>query len=129
MPYVSPKDANNKLQESVADIKDRNKSPPWRERIAASGHFRIVLLCWLPGQAHKLHHHPEADEIMIIWEGKARFIFDGKTEIIGEPGDVLVAPVGVAHEVTAIGDKPLLMLAIVTPNRPNDEVQGLRMSS
>jgi len=126
MPYVPPKDANNQLKDSIADIKARNGSPPWRERVAATERFRIVLLCWPQEFAHRQHHHPRADETFIICEGQARFIFDGGPEIVAGPGDVLFAPRGVAHDVTAVGEEHLLMFAIVTPNEPDDEVKGLK---
>lgn len=120
MPYVAPEDANNRLIDSLVDIKARNGLPPWRERILATERFRMVLLCWPPGHHYPKHHHPRADESWLICEGSVQVIFDDGREMIAGPGNILFAKKGVAHDMTAVGKEPLLMIAVVTPNEPDD---------
>ena len=123
MPYIAPEDANNRLIDSLTEIKARNGPPLWRERVLATERFRMVLLYWPPGFHHPNHYHPRADESWHICEGQVKVIFDGEKEMIAGPGSILFAKKGVAHDMTVVGDEPLLFIAIVTPNEPDDEVK------
>ena len=123
MPYVSSEDANNRPVDSLEDIEARNGPPPWRERVAATERFRMLLLCWPPGHHHPRHYHPRADESWYIIKGQVGVKFDDEPEIVASPGSFLLAKRGVIHDMTATGNQPLVMIAIVTPNQPDDEVQ------
>jgi len=122
MPYVDPREANNRLIDSLEEIKARNGSPPWRERMVATERFRMVLLCWPPGHHHLKHYHPRVDESIFICEGHVRAIFDDDQEIVAGPGSFLFAERGVAHDMIVIGERPLIMIAVVAPNEPNDDI-------
>jgi len=124
MPYVAPKDANNKLIDSLADIKARNGTPPWRESVLATERFRMVLICWPPGHHHPKHYHPRADESWFICEGQVQVVFDNGSPMVAGPGSILFAEKGIAHDMIAVGNEPLLMIAVVTPNELDDEVSS-----
>ena len=123
MPYLEPKEANNRLIDSLADIKTRNGPPPWREPVLATERFRMVLLCWPPGYHHPRHYHPRADESWLIYEGQVRVIFDDGTTVVADPGSVLFAKKGTVHDMTVTSKESLLLVAIVAPNEPDDEVK------
>jgi len=122
MPYVAPEDANNKLIDSLAEIKARNGPPPWRERVLATERFRMLIHCWPPGFGHPKHYHPRADEIWYVLEGQVKVIFDDGPAGVAGPGSVLFTKKGTAHDIVAIGKDPLVMIVFVTPNEPDDEV-------
>ena len=122
MPYVAWEDANNKLIDTLEEIKARNRDQVWRERVLATERFRMLVLCWPPGFGHPKHYHPRADEIWYIHEGKLKVIFnDGKPMVAG-PGSILFAEKGTMHDMVSVGEKPLLMFVFVAPNEPEDEV-------
>ena len=60
-----------------------------------------------PGQGPVLHTHPYP-ETWFVQEGRAVFVADGETLEVG-PGDIVVAPGGVKHKFTNIGDGRLVM--------------------
>jgi len=124
MPYVATEEANNRMIDYIADIKARNGPPPWRERVMATERFRMVLLCWPPGHNFPKHWHPNADESWIICEGQVKVRFDEGPEMTAGPGALIFARKGVTHDMTVVGKEPLLMIAIVTPNEPNDELRS-----
>jgi mannose-6-phosphate isomerase-like protein (cupin superfamily) len=122
MPYVAPKEANNKLLETIEEIKARNKSMPWRERVLATGRFRLLVHCWPSEFGHAKHYHPRADEIWYIYEGKLEVTFNDGPTLTAGPGSILFAEKGTTHDMISIGKDPLVMLVFVAPNEPDDEV-------
>jgi quercetin dioxygenase-like cupin family protein len=122
LPYVAPEDANNKLVDSLDEVKARNGDPPWREMELATERFRMVVLCWPPGFVYPKHYHPRADEFWLVREGKVRVAFDDEPATVAGPGSVLFAEKGTVHEMAAIGEEPLIMIAVVIPNEPDDDI-------
>jgi len=106
LPYVAPEDANNKLVDSLDEVKARNGNPPWRETELATERFRMIVLCWPPGFVYP----------------KVRVAFDNGAATVAGPGSVLFAEKGTVHEMAAIGEEPLVMIAVVIPNEPDDDV-------
>jgi len=122
MPYLRPEDANNKLIETIEEIKARNPSMPWRERVLATGRFRMLVHCWPSGSGHPTHYHPRADEIWYIYEGKLKVTFNEGPTLVAESGSILFAKRGTTHDMISVGEDPLVMLVFVAPNEPDDEV-------
>jgi len=83
----------------------------------------IAILCIaIPRHGHPKHYHPRADEIWFIHEGKLNVIFNDGEPIVANPGSLLFAKKGTAHDMVSIGEKPLVILVFVAPNEPDDEV-------
>jgi len=122
MPYVPPEEANNKLIDTLHEIRARKGSPPWREKVLATPRFRMLVHCWPAGFGHPGHYHPRADEIWYVIEGELTVSFDGGEKIVAEPGSILFAQKGTIHDMKSSGKVPLVMLVFVTPNEPDDEV-------
>ena len=122
MPYLPTEEANNKLLETIQEIKARNGSPPWRERVLATPRFRLLVHAWQVGFGHPQHYHPRADEIWYILEGQLRVTFDGGEPVVAGTGGILFAKKGTRHDMASVGEKPLIMLVVVAPNEPDDEV-------
>ncbi len=122
MPYLRPEDANNKLIETIEQMKARNPSMPWRERVLATGRFRMLVHCWPSGFGHPTHYHPRADEIWYIYEGRLKVTFNEGPTLVAESGSILFAKRGTTHDMISVGEDPLVMLVFVAPNEPDDEV-------
>lgn len=61
-------------------------------------------------------HHADADgraldEIYLVTEGSARMTVDGVTHELG-PGDAVLAPAGVDHDLVNTGDVPLRLVFV-----------------
>ena len=74
----------------------------------------VGLNAFEPGQEHALHAHAGQDKVYLVVEGTGVFLLDGR-DLPMRPGDLLVAPEGVAHGVRNIGAGRLLVLAILAP--------------
>jgi len=119
-------EANNKLVDTIKEIKARRGTPPWREKVLATPRIRMLVHCWPPDFGHGAHYHPRADEIWYVCEGKLRVSFNDGKPIVAGPGSVLFAQKGTAHDMKSVGRVPLVMLCLVAPNEVDDEVSFLK---
>lgn len=74
----------------------------------------VGLNAFEPGQEHALHAHAGQDKVYLVVEGNGVFLLEGR-DVPMRPGDLLVAPEGVAHGVRNTGAGRLLLLAILAP--------------
>ena len=120
MPYLDPQDANNEISTMIEAIKARRGPPPWREPLIATPAFRQLLLYWTPGEQLTPHWHPRASESFLVLEGSGTSKIGDAPPIEVQPGNCLLAQPGVPHEITVSATEPLLILATVAPNEPDD---------
>lgn len=120
MPYLDPQDANNEISTMIAAIKARRGAPPWREPLVATLAFRQVLIYWTPGEQLTPHWHPRASESFLVLEGSGTFKIGDAPPVEVQPGSCLLALPGVPHEIAVSPTEPLLVLATVAPNEPDD---------
>jgi mannose-6-phosphate isomerase-like protein (cupin superfamily) len=122
MAYVEPSTAQNRSFDTLAEIRQRNGPGNWRVPVAASSRNRVLLYQWTPGTSSDAHIHPEADELFVLHEGEARFeLGDGKI-VDAKGGSIVYVPAGELHSLRATGERPLLMMIVVSPNAPNDAI-------
>ena len=92
---------------------------PWRadkmgkSTIFESPRLLVGLNAFEPGQAHALHAHAGMDKLYHVLEGEGVFLLEGQ-ELPMRAGDLLVAPDGVPHGVSA-GSGRLLVLVVLAP--------------
>jgi mannose-6-phosphate isomerase-like protein (cupin superfamily) len=63
-----------------------------------------------PGRGPSLHRHPYA-EVFIVQEGRGRFVLGDEERELGA-GEIAIAPAGMPHAFTSIGDGPLRQIDI-----------------
>ncbi len=80
-----------------------------------SSRILVGLNAFEPGQEHRLHSHAGMDKVYHVLEGRGVFLLEGR-ELPMRPGDMLIAPEGVAHGIRNSGDERLLVLAILSPS-------------
>jgi mannose-6-phosphate isomerase-like protein (cupin superfamily) len=85
-----------------------------KSTIFESPRLLVGLNGFEPGQEHALHAHAGQDKVYHVIEGEGVFLLQGRT-LAMKPGDLLVAPDGVAHGVRNTGKVRLLVLAILAP--------------
>lgn len=73
-----------------------------------------------PGDAAQLHTHEE-DHVLVMRAGTMRWTVDGQVVEAG-PGDVILAPAGTEHGFEVIGDEPVKLLCIESPNPEADRL-------
>lgn len=67
-----------------------------------------------PGETADLHTHEE-DHILVMRSGRMRWTVDGQT-VEAKAGDVILAPSGIEHAFEVLGDEPVKLLCIESPN-------------
>src|SRR5215470_16037416 len=72
-----------------------------------------------PGDQAPPHVHHQSDEAFGVISGRLAVLF-GDTRRVLEAGDVLVIPAGTRHTFATVGNEPVRMFAVMTP-----EVDGL----
>jgi quercetin dioxygenase-like cupin family protein len=86
--------------------------------LATTARAQMDLYCVAPRQEQKPHTHSDQDKFYVVLEGHGRFRL-GTAEHVLDAGDALVAPAGVEHGLLNDGDRPLLVLVVVTPPPPH----------
>jgi quercetin dioxygenase-like cupin family protein len=85
-----------------------------KSTIFQSARLLVGLNAFEPGQEHALHAHAGQDKVYQVIEGNGVFLLEGQ-ELAMQPGDLLVAPEGIAHGVRNTGGGRLIVLAILAP--------------
>ena len=86
--------------------------------LATTPRAQLDLYCVAPGQSQKPHAHDGQDKIYVVLEGRGRFTVGAAEETL-EAGEAVVAPAGATHGLVNDGDRPLLVLVVVTPPPPH----------
>jgi quercetin dioxygenase-like cupin family protein len=61
-----------------------------------------------PGATHELHHHPNAEEVVLVTSGRGEQVVGDDTLVMG-PGDVCFIAREVPHRITAVSDEDLVI--------------------
>lgn len=119
--------ANSACWSKVDDVSNLIK----RDQLAGTSHSHeligeehdvpvsLILVHSGPGTGPAMHRHPYA-EVFVIESGRATFRVDD-TELIGEAGEIVIAPAGAYHGFTNIGHGELRLTAIHTAPKFNTE--------
>lgn len=67
-----------------------------------------------PDEVADLHTHDE-DHVLVMRAGHMRWTVDGQT-VDATAGDVILAPAGTEHAFEVLGDEPVKLLCVETPN-------------
>ncbi len=72
---------------------------------------RATVISQLPGEGNRRHYHPDLDEWWVVLEGKFEFVIGDDIHRLSA-GDIVVCPRGVWHQITVVGDKRAIRLAV-----------------
>jgi quercetin dioxygenase-like cupin family protein len=82
--------------------------------LASGQHLYAGLNCFLPGQEHKAHVHPDQDKMYVVLDGAGIATVGEEAAAVAE-GDVIFAPAGVPHGMRNDSDTPLTVLTVFAP--------------
>ncbi len=128
MPFVAVDEAQNAtVLDTVGALREL---VPGRQRalLVASDALRVVLLRMEEHEEpHRPHQHPEADEAMLVVEGRGTFTVGNEPGFVAGPGSLVYVPRGVVHRIQVAGPEPLAWLSIVAPNQdaPDEAVEEI----
>lgn len=96
---------------SVADATEFSEEKRVRKAIFKEDSLKVEMLCYLPGQAIPVHHHPKEDEVFFIVEGEAVMHVDGEEKRL-VPKDLVFVPANSKHSISNPG--PGNLVAVFT---------------
>jgi len=73
-----------------------------------------------PGAATEPHHHPRAEEIYYVLEGRGQMQIGDESRPVG-PGDAIAIPPGARHQITNIGQQTLRFLCCCAPGYEHED--------
>ena len=92
-------------------IEKYGRESSWSHTLVDTESNSATLICQLPGEGNRRHHHPDWNEWWYIVEGTWQWDIADEIKTINA-GDVVFMPKGVKHKITAIGDKVAIRIAV-----------------
>ena len=83
----------------------------WAHTLINTESNSATLICQLPGQGNRRHHHPEWNEWWYIVKGQWTWELEGK-EINVSQGDIVFIEKNKKHQITATGNGASIRLAV-----------------
>ena len=97
---------------SIPEIIERyGREKSWSHTVINSLSNSATLICQLPGEGNRMHHHPDWDEWWYIVEGLWDWNIEGAKKSI-RPGDIVFINRNRKHQITAVGEKVAIRLAV-----------------
>jgi len=99
----------------IADINeilfDKKNLKSWSKRIINTDSNSATLICQMPGEGNRRHHHSNWNEWWYIIQGEWDFEIEGEIKRIIE-GQIILIKKNLKHKITAVGKKPAIRLAV-----------------
>lgn len=107
--------------DSLLDLAQFDPSTYVRVPLFRTEEFEVRLLCWSPGQSSALHGHGGSACAFRVLQGEATELrlHGEQTRLLR--GDVAVAADDGIHQVSNLGDQPLISLHLYAPPLPVDQ--------
>jgi mannose-6-phosphate isomerase-like protein (cupin superfamily) len=103
----------------------------FRQVLFTGEHQQLVLMSLLPGEEIGNEVHGHVDQFFRVEQGEAKFVFDGKDEVIAGDGDAVIVPCGTWHNV--INHSKSVTLKLYTlyspPNHPDKTVHKTKQEA
>ena len=97
---------------SISEIIERyGREKSWSHTVINSMSNSATLICQLPGEGNRMHHHPDWDEWWYIVEGRWEWNIEGEKKFIC-PGEIVFINRNRKHQITAVGEKVAIRLAV-----------------
>lgn len=104
-------EANNE-KVSIEDLIMRyGTKTSWSHTLVNSDSNSATLICQLPGEGNRKHHHPDWNEWWYIIDGEWEWLIETKTILI-KKGDIVFIEKNKKHKITAIGTKAAIRIAV-----------------
>ena len=108
----------------AADIEGEFREPPRTSKLLLAPkfggieHVSMGMNITEVGSMIPDHAHEEAEEVMFLISGRAKFVVEGEGEWEIGPETAFYSPVGKKHRLENIGDEPLKLIWVYYPALP-----------
>lgn len=108
---INIEEANKQVTHIPDLIAQYGTDSSWSHTVINSPSNSSTLICQLPGEGNRRHHHPDWDEWWYIIEGSWLWEIDNVTIKI-KKGDVVFIERNKVHKITADGNSAAIRLAV-----------------
>jgi len=110
--YKTEFDMANKETTHIPDLlKKYGLKSSWSHTLVNTESNSATLICQLPGEGNRRHHHPDWNEWWYIVKGKWEWEIEGKKKK-NKKGDLVFIKKNSIHKITAIGNEAAIRLAV-----------------
>lgn len=87
------------------------KNSSWAHTLVNTESNSATLICQLPGEGNRKHHHPDWNEWWFIMDGIWEWDIEGEKKLINK-GDLVFIEKNRKHKITAVGTEAAIRLAV-----------------
>ena len=104
-------DVNNEVVALSDILNAMPKDISWSKRVIDTENNSMTIICQMPGEGNRRHHHPDWNEWWYIVEGEWEWEIEGEVKMITE-GDIVFMRKNRKHKITASGSSRAIRMAI-----------------
>ena len=104
-------DVNKEVVSIDKILNEMPKDKSWSKRVIDSESNSMTVICQMPGEGNRKHHHPDWNEWWYILEGEWEWEIENKTQIV-KAGDIVFMEKNRKHKITAAGRNRAIRMAI-----------------
>lgn len=104
-------DVNNEVVALADVLKSMPKDVSWSKRIIDTESNSMTIICQMPGEGNRRHHHPDWNEWWYIVEGEWEWWIEGKVSKVVK-GDIVFMEKNRKHKITASGSSRAIRMAV-----------------
>ena len=91
-----------------------NPAKSVKEDLFSGSRLFVGLNCFEPGQVQSAHTHAGAEKFYYVLSGRAKVIVGNESQVV-EAGMLVWAPADVAHGVSEVMERTVMLVAIAPP--------------
>jgi len=104
-------DVNNEVVALNGILDSMPKDVSWSKRVIDSESNSMTIICQMPGEGNRRHHHADWNEWWFIVEGEWNWEIEGKVKRVVQ-GDIVFIGKNRKHKITATGNSRAIRMAI-----------------
>ena len=104
-------DVNNEVVALKEILDSMPKDVSWSKRVIDTESNSMTIICQMPGEGNRRHHHPDWNEWWYIVEGKWNWDMEGQVTSVAK-GDIVFIEKNRKHKITAAGNSRAIRMAV-----------------
>ena len=104
-------DVNNEVVALSDILESMPKDVSWSKRVIDTDSNSMTIICQMPGEGNRRHHHPDWNEWWYILEGEWEWEIEGEFKKIVQ-GEIVFMKKNRKHKITASGSNRAIRMAV-----------------
>jgi CMP-N-acetylneuraminic acid synthetase/quercetin dioxygenase-like cupin family protein len=104
-------DVNNEVVALNKILDSMPNDVSWSKRVIDTESNSMTIICQMPGEGNRRHHHPDWNEWWYIVEGEWDWEIEGQVKSVAK-GDIVFIEKDCKHKITAVGNSRAIRMAV-----------------